>query len=710
MSTPTELLASTEVLPARERIPRLPNDFSSLPDTIRLGDMISPKQELNPHKESVTRRFLQMCFRHTELERADGEKIIPHSVTDRRSGANYTLVVTEPHFRHDDSVGSSLFYSSLPIYGLVAESLRFLRAQRTDGNPKSACSESISWSDVIYSIFNEYRVFDHSGTEVLPSGISVVITEMIGAQESQRVSWDQNRRIKPLSEIIRDYLSVWFDLEIDLGSAKCFDPSKLTVPIGSAQRAVTPFCFGNCKEGCRFCYVDQGAGSIRYPNRWERSMTEIDAALQAFDPVSGRGYPQPKFAFMDWEPTEHPHFLSILKEIAQRDPENQIPIVTHGGSLTRELLLQIASDPLLKKLVLFQVSLNSANINLRRTVMAGVGNHPQHHENAIQSLPLMRELGIAFDVSIVATTNWLPLDDILETIRYADKYKPHSYIRVALPTATKDHPPEMLLSDEDLRNIDKTVIKLRDELDTPIVVTVGLLNRSGLNAVTEGVMPNSPAAKAGVTHGCEIVSVDGQIVRSRTEATTLLGQRRNQCKDGAAQSCIIVVKSPNNIQFEVDLAQYPDIAPRSLGEKEVGVYGLLLHDDIDFGIFQSIRELQHKHKLRSPLMVTSTVMIPFFEQALTSVRDDEKVKNLSIIPAQNNFFGGNVGIAGLLTCSDVLSAIAKSDVLSSGVDAIFLSAAMFSKSGFDLEGYHFRDLACALGLPVFIIKSRTGSL
>lgn len=566
-----------------------------------------------------------------------------------------------------------------------------------------------SWADVISSLFQQFLFYDAQNNIINPENIAVVQNSLFGRISGEELFIYNPNSNQSFLDALFLYLDTLFEFDFERYTAKVKKPDSLNVYIGSAQRAITPFCFANCKEGCRFCYVDRGLSSVVYPNNWRRDLEEIKEILKEYNPETGFDLPQLRFAMMDWEPTEHPDFLQIIKEIARRDPNSQIPIVTHGGNLTKELLSEIAKDPLLKRLVLFQVSLNSADPEHRRVIMPGKGNNPQHHENAIASLAIMHELGIAFDVSLVATTNWLPMDDILNTISFADRYKPYTYIRVALPTATKDHPTEMLLSLEELAFIDKQIVAYRDQVETPIILTVGLLNRSGLDAEVEGVVRESPAWYAGMRHGGKIRAINGVLPRSRTEATLMLLSIWRDIQKGQKTDCFVSFILPNGSEKTVNLSDYPQKQPRFLGEKPVGVFGLLLHDDVDYDIFKEIHNQQEKYGFKHPLIITSQVMAPFFNEALYRLTEEEVVYNLMIIQSENYFFGGNVCIAGLLTFTDILRTLCETD-LPEKPDVIYISSAMVSRGGYDLQGYHYQDLASLLGIPVIPLKARTGSL
>jgi len=692
---------------------KLPKNFLSKPGIVELNSLQSSRIETLNDRELLV--FLtQNIIRHTFFFDQAGKYIIPCYFSEKEGNELIPISPDSPQHLHDDALGSVLFSHDVPILGLVSDCLRLAKKIGQQDNQIQHTEDDIkyTWSMVVSSLFDQFIFYDVDGNKINKGDIDKIRNALFGKEQSVE-ALEQNPQNLSFQELILEYIKQYFNIDLNNGIAEVKDPTILNVYLGSAQRAVTPFCFGNCKEGCRFCYVDRRLSTLVYPNNWFRSLNEIIEILNSYDPETKIGLAQPRMAMMDWEPTEHPEFLKIMKAIAERDPKSQIPIVTHGGNLTDELLNQIARDPQLKELLLFQVSLNSANPYWRREIMPGKGNNPLHHENAIASLEKMHDLGIAFDVSIVAVTNWIPMGDILNTINFADRFQPYSFIRVALPTATRDHDPSMFLSPDQLADIDRQVVAHREKVSTPIILTVGLLNRTGLGSEIEGVMPNSPAYYAGIKHGSIILSINGVQPRSRTESTLMLLDNWIRNQRGDRQPCVVVFEMPDGSQKEVDLIEFPQKKPRFLGEKPVGVYGLLIHDDVDFGIFERMRSLQTTHSFENPLMITSKVMFPFFQQTQERVLSKERVDNLKIIAAENKFFGGNVCIAGLLTFSDIFESLRKEverGNLTHKPDVIFISASMISRAGYDLQGYHYRDLASLLGIPVIPLKARTGSL
>ncbi len=276
--------------------------------------------------------------------------------------------------------------------------------------------------------------------------------------------------------------------------------------------------------------------------------------------------------------------------------------------------------------------------------------------------------------------------------------------------ATKDHPADMLLSPQELALVDDQVVSMRDRIETPIITTVGLLNRKGLHSQIEGVMGGSPAQQAGIKHEAEIMMINGVEPRSRTESSAILFSLWNSAQKGTSIPCDVTYKDTSGEIHTVDLSQFPNVTPRFIGEKPVGVYGMLLHDDVDYDIFRLMHSLQQRHGFHNPAMVTSGVMRPFFEEAITKLHSDERVDGLTIRTAPNDYFGGNVVIAGLSTFADIAKMMDKTNDQGSPPDALFISASMISRGGYDLQGYHYRDLEVYLGIPVIPLKSKTGSI
>ncbi|MEE6207771.1 MAG: DUF512 domain-containing protein, partial [Alphaproteobacteria bacterium] len=146
------------------------------------------------------------------------------------------------------------------------------------------------------------------------------------------------------------------------------------------------------------------------------------------------------------------------------------------------------------------------------------------------------------------------------------------------------------------------------------------------------------------------------------------------------------------------------------GERAVGLFGMLIHDDVDYGIFEKISNYQKKYDLNFPHIFTGKVIEPFFQEALSKLEDSEKVDNLQIHKTENKYFGGNVSIAGLLTFGDLYDKFQELKAQKRKIDSVFITQSMLSRGGYDLKGTHINEFRALTGVPIFAVKARTGSI
>ncbi|MBQ9089597.1 MAG: DUF512 domain-containing protein [Alphaproteobacteria bacterium] len=672
------------------------SNFSSYLDIINGNDFSNPIEQKNTEG-----RLINSLLILVKMYDNNRKQVIPSYISINK--AEVISVCSDiPTYQDSKSYSEILFSQDLPIISVISNYLETLKKYPAF----KPTNKRYSFNDVMNTLLNVVSLYDINQKNIEPKTIKFIENQYVGNTLKEEKEIQTEGVSADFLQVLYGYLSNYVQFDLQSYQAKIIDRNFFRVNASSAQRAITPFVFNNCKQGCRFCYVDRNLSTIKYPYNWNRKLEDMSALLEDYDPQTGRAHPILRFAMMDWEPTEHPDFLKILKLIAQKTPDQQIPIITHGGNLTRELLQEVAKDEKLKDNVLFQVSLNSANVYWRSKIMPGA--KIEEHKNAISSIKLMHDLGIKFDVSIVAAIKIIPIEDVIETVRYADKYNPHTYIRVALPTATKHHNPQVYQTVSELRVIDDTICSLRKEIKTPIITTVGLINRKGLKAKIEDVIPNSLADICGIKQGDIILKIDDMPIRSRTEANLIL---TDKWKEGEKSKFILdILDNDGKIkQIFVDASkQIQD--PRYAGERAVGLFGILLHDDVDYGIFKEISKLQKKHHLSYPHIFTGEIIEPFFQEALNCLKPEEEVKNLKITSVKNEHFGGNVGIAGLLVFHDLLNHYLKLKKENTPIDSIFVSNAMISRGGFDLSGRHINEFSAQIGIPVFSIKSRTGSI
>jgi wyosine [tRNA(Phe)-imidazoG37] synthetase (radical SAM superfamily) len=270
-----------------------------------------------------------------------------------------------------------------------------------------------------------------------------------------------------------------------------------------------------CKADCVFClHKGDPPGYYTKSESWQTSLQEVFTRLKYFSPNLGKAL----FSTMDYNSYEiltHPNILQVLRQIREKT-EGIISFTTNGVALDEAMIQQLAS---LQPLFLI-ISLNSANPDTRRTFM-----RDQHPEIAINSLPLLMQQRIPYAISLVPWPE-VPFEDVAYTIRFADTYKPY-LIRVNLPSYTRYSPPSHRVPVHYWRKVVEFVREVRKEISTPILLQPLLYeeNLSGRNknrVEIAGVIQNSPAVRAGLQKGDEILAINGIPVYSRPQARDLL--------------------------------------------------------------------------------------------------------------------------------------------------------------------------------------------
>lgn len=94
--------------------------------------------------------------------------------------------------------------------------------------------------------------------------------------------------------------------------------------------------------------------------------------------------------------------------------------------------------------------------------------------------------------------------------------------------------------------------------------------------------------------------------------------------------------------------------------------------------------------------ITGTFFAPVLRETLAAAGDDAPI---AVVAVENRFFGGNVGVAGLLTGEDVLRVISDEHI----EGPAFLPSVMFNADGLTLDGYTLPGLADSAGIDLRVV-------
>ena len=224
----------------------------------------------------------------------------------------------------------------------------------------------------------------------------------------------------------------------------------------------------------------------------------------------------------------------------------------------------------------------------------------------------------------------------------------------------------------------------------------------------EGIIHNSPADRVGLQIGDVIREINGKKILFRTEAKEILVKESNNC------SIVNVIAERRGQLFSAELqesegndASYP-YRPPSYPASQSFPSGIILIDDFKPSwlrrILQRINEIQAKHIL----LMTSYIMEPlvaYLLESLPGVNELLKDKELYLWIPKHRFWGGNIMIGDLYTCSDYLEAVYDfEDRQGIKPDLIIIPSSFTYNNNTDLLGVSYSSIEYATGIAVELAR------
>ena len=420
-----------------------------------------------------------------------------------------------------------------------------------------------------------------------------------------------------------------------------------------------------CNLSCIFCSHQGNADQVETFASGHRSLEEIKELISFLQAGQKVTIGESLTRIEEGEPFLHPQFEKIIELIRANLPETSLKLTTNGTELTKSKIDLLAKV----KPVELNVSLNT--VGSRKELMQDYSGG-----DLLTKFDYLQQQEVIYHGSIVALPQFVGWEDIDQTIAYLDQYGART-IRVFLPGYTRFSPEEIKFELSLWEELEEFIHHKQQQYFTPITLEPARIKR--LTPRLEGVIPDFPAAEAGLQPHDELVTINGESVFSRVDAFNRLLKSGNPevkiNREGSKQT--------------VTLSKEP-------GDKS----GVVVNYDVDPGLLLRINRVVNSNQAQRILMLTSCLAEQRLQQAFSLLPSEW---DWEVAAVENEFFGGSIMSAGLLTVNDFRAVLKNYSGDLNEFDLILLPAAPFNFSGLDLVGEHYRQLEDEFNIDLEVV-------
>ncbi|GAB6138803.1 radical SAM protein [Halanaerobaculum tunisiense] len=424
-----------------------------------------------------------------------------------------------------------------------------------------------------------------------------------------------------------------------------------------------------CNMNCLFCSHQGNPAEVETYAQGHRSLEEIKELLEMLDAKQKIVIGESITRICEGEPTVHPQFNQVLELLRDEFPTTLIKLTTNGSNLTTDRLNLLATlEPLEVNL-----SLNSATLEGRAQLMKD-----RQGEVAIKAAQGLQERDITYHGSIVALPHLVGWKDLEETISYLNQTGAET-IRVFLPGYTKYSPQQMKFDLSLWHKLEEFIAHCRTDYQVPITLEPEQI--TDLQAVVTGVISDSPAARANIVRDDRIIAVNKQSVLSRVNAFHKL----------VSQEDPLVTLEREGRELEQRLNKQAGAKP-----------GMVFSYDLDPAMLAEVKRLIRSYQAEKILLLTSQLA----EARLETARDlliPNQDREVEVLAVENQFFGGSILSAGLLTVSDLRQSLTTYQKELADFDLVLAPQIAFDFTGCDLVGENYQQLEEEFGIEIELV-------
>ncbi len=449
----------------------------------------------------------------------------------------------------------------------------------------------------------------------------------------------------------------------------------------------------HCNLTCKFCYEE--GNPIEY-EKTQLTVREAKTRTRYYRKDKNKGLPIFRQRLYK-EPFTNKDLIPILKIVREAYPMVELHITTNGSLFTEEILKELSG--LLP--VNLCVSINTSDPEGRKELMKD-----KRSQHSIDMFGKFKSYGLPYAGSIVAWPEIVD-EELIRTIRFLDENHARM-IRITLPGFSRFYSKTRPFdTKETWKRVLDIILPLREKIDTPILVLPSLYHSPSFLPEVAGTIRNSPAERAGVRFGDVIRSVNGKRASSRAEAQELLFME-------SPIGRVAVEYERGDKTFEVVLQEaradeenYP-YRPAGYPDSKAHPMGIVLIDDINPKWIMDLLKRLVTVKASNILLMTSAIMEPLAASLLEVLPGVDKLlgdKNLYLWVPEHRFWGGNIILGDLYTCSDYIGGARDFEKKHSIKPDLIVIPNSFSPNGnTDLLGVSYSAIEQATGAPVILAE------